>query len=260
MSAKSLIPRAWEVPESFQRRLGNKVGRQRLMAADGHLLLVLHAPPQPNEVEREGRFLWRRPDGTWTSSDLGSGVQAVNKHLDEYADLLQRHDEQEENATSVEDYFHVLEALSPLMRSARHQHLVFQEARKECPEDRDIINFRDRAYELERSAELLSHETKHSLDYAVAKRAEEQADSSRRMAVSAHRLNLLAAFFFPIATLSSIFATSLRHGWEDHVPPWPLLGMIAVGLLAGGILTGLVAAQRSARKASASPASKKPTP
>jgi hypothetical protein len=260
MSAKSLIPRAWEVPEIFRHRLGNKVGRQRLMAADGHLLLVLHVPPQPNEVERQGRFLWRRPDGTWTSNDLGSGIQAVNKHLDEYAELLQKHDEQEENATSVEDYFHVLEALSPLMRSARHQQLVFQEARKECPEDRDIINFRDRAYELERSAELLSHETKHSLDYAVAKRAEEQAESSRRMVVSAHRLNLLAAFFFPIATLSAIFGTTLQHGWEDYQPPWPLLVIVAVGLLAGCILTGLVTVQRSATKAFSSPASKKPSP
>jgi hypothetical protein len=260
MSAKSLIPRAWEVPEIFRQRLGNSVGRQRLMAADGHLLLVLHAPPRPNEVERQGRFLWRRPDGTWSSNDLGSGVQAIMRHLDEYADLLQKHDEQEENATNVEDYFQVLEALSPLMRSARHQHLVFQEARKECPEDREIINFRDRAYEIERSAELLSLETKHSLDYAVAKRAEEQAESSHRMAVSAHRLNLLAAFFFPIATLCAIFATTLRHGWEDHQPPGPLLILVAVGLLAGCVLTSLVTAQRSAKKVFSSPASKKPTP
>jgi hypothetical protein len=247
MTAKSLIPRAWEVPEIFRQRLGNKVGRQRLMAADGHLLLVLHAPPRPNEKERQGRFLWRRPDGTWTSNDLGGGAQAVNKHLDEYADLLQKHDEQEENATSVEDYFHVLEALSPLMRSARHQHLVFQEARKECPEDREIINFRDRAYEIERSAELLSSETTHSLDYAMAQRAEEQADSSRRMAVSAHRLNLLVAFFFPIATLSGIFGTTFRHGWEDHQPPWPLLAMVAVGLLAGCMLTSMITARRYAK-------------
>jgi hypothetical protein len=241
MDTKSLIPRNWEVPEVFRRRLGNKVGRQRLMSADGHLLLVLHAPPQPNELERQGRFIWRRPDGTWTSSDLGGGPQAVNKHLDQYADLVQKRDEQEENAASVEDYFQVLEALSPLMRAARHQHLVFQEARKECPEDREIINYRDRAYEIERSAELLYAETKHSMDFAVAKRAEEQAESSRRMAVAAHRLNLLAAFFFPIATLSSVFATTLRHGLETYLPPWPLVALVATGLLAGCILTSFVA-------------------
>jgi hypothetical protein len=248
VETKSLIPRSWEVPDLFRRRLGNRVGRQRLMSADGHLLLVLHAPPQPNEIERQGRFLWRRPDGTWTSSDLGSGVQAVNRHLELYADLIQKRDEQEEGAASAEDYFQILDALSPLMRSARHQHLVFQEARKECPEDREIINFRDRAYEIERNAELLYSETKHSLDYAVAKRAEEQAESSRHMAVAAHRLNLLAAFFFPIATLSSIFATSLRHGLEDYLPPLPLLAMVGIGLLAGCILTGFVARQQLARR------------
>jgi hypothetical protein len=241
MDTKSLIPRNWEVPELFRRRLGNKIGRQRLMSADGHLLLVLHAPPQPNELERQGRFIWRRPDGTWTSSDLGGGPQAVNKHLDQYADLVQKGDEQEENAASVEDYFQVLETLTPLMRSARHQHLVFQEARKECPEDREIINFRDRAYEIERNAELLYAETKHSMDFAVARRAEEQAESSRRMAVSAHRLNLLAAFFFPIATLSAIFGTSLRHGLETYQPPLPLIALVATGLLAGCILISFVA-------------------
>jgi hypothetical protein len=247
METKSLIPKGWEVPGVFRRRLGNKVGRQRLMVADGHLLFVLHVPPQPNEAERQGRFLWRRPDGTWTSNDLGSGIQAVNSHLDQYAEMLQKRDEQEERAASVEDYFRVLEALSPLVRSARNQHHVFQEARNACSEDRDLINFRDRAYEIERNAELLTAETKHSLDYAVAKRAEEQADSSRRMAVSAYRLNILAAFFFPIATLSGIFATSLRHGLEDYQPPLPLLGLVAVSLLAGCVLTAFVTKHRTSQ-------------
>ncbi len=245
MDTKSLIPRVWEVPEVFRRRLGNKVGRQRLMVADGHLLLVLHLPPGPDELERQGRFIWRRPDGTWTSSDLGSGPQVVNKHLDQYADLIQKCDEQESHADSVDDYFSVMEALAPVMRSARHQHQVLQEARQACPDDREIINFRDRAYEIERSAELLYAETKHSLDFAVARRAEEQAETSRRMAVSAHRLNLLAAFFFPLATLSAIFGTNLRHGFEGLPPPWPLIAMVGLGLLAGIILTGFVTASRN---------------
>ncbi|MCH5373674.1 MAG: CorA family divalent cation transporter [Planctomycetes bacterium] len=244
METKSLIPRVWEVPEIFRRRLGNKVGRQRLMEADGHLLLVLHLPPAPDEIERQGRLIWRRPDGTWTWNDLGSGPQVVNKHLDQYADLIQKCDDQEEHAGNVEDYFSVMERLAPLMRAARHQHQVLQEARKACPDDREIINFRDRAYEIERSAELLYSETKNSLDLAVARRAEEQAESSRRMAVSAHRLNLLAAFFFPLATISAVFGTNLRHGLETLPPPWPLLALVGVGLLCGIVLTGFVTASK----------------
>jgi hypothetical protein len=127
------------------------------------------------------------------------------------------------------------------MRAARHLHQVLQEARKACTDDRDIINFRDRAYEIERTAELLYSETKNSMDLAVARRAEEQTEASRRMAISAHRLNMLAAFFFPLVTLCAIFATTLRHGLEDVDPPLPFLVLVGLGLLAGIVLTVIVA-------------------
>ena len=61
---------------------------------------------------------------------------------------------------------------------------------------------------------LLYNEARNSLDFSIARRGEEQARSSHRMAVSAHRLNLLAAFFFPIATLTALFGVNLRHGLE----------------------------------------------
>jgi len=41
----SILPTSWDIPQSIRRRLGNRVGRQRSMSADGHLLLVMHAPP-----------------------------------------------------------------------------------------------------------------------------------------------------------------------------------------------------------------------
>ncbi|MEX0819428.1 MAG: hypothetical protein WD070_07535, partial [Pirellulaceae bacterium] len=81
---------------------------------------------------------------------------------------------------------------------------------------------------------------KNALDVLVAKRAEEQSVASHRMSVSAHRLNMLAAFFFPIATLASIFGANLRHGWEDTWPPIPMLAVLGLGLLLGGILTMFV--------------------
>lgn len=240
MQTKSLLPPVWDVPQVFRERLGSKVGRQRSMIADGHLLLVLHQPPEPDEVERRGRFIWRHPDGTWTSSDQGSGPLVVNRHLDQFADVLQKYDEMGENATVADDYFAVLEAVAPIHRTARHLHQVLQEARQALPEARDIINFRDRAYEIERTAELLYSETKNGLDFAVAKQAEEQAKASHRMAVSAHRLNVLAAFFFPLATLSAIFGVNMLHGFEKMPPPVPFLTMLGVGLLSGIALTAFV--------------------
>lgn len=233
MLPKSVLPVFWQVPPALAKRLGAKIGHQRALFADGHLLLALHQPPHPDETERRGRLIWRQPDGTWTSTDVGAGPAAVAKHLEEYAHALQQCDEAEERATGIGDYFAVLDRLAPLQRSTRHLHSVLQQAREACPDDHDLINFRDRAYELERTAELLQEETKTSLELALAKQAEEQARNSQRMAVSAHRLNLLAAFFFPLATLSAIFGINLVHGYEHFATPLPFLAVLAIGLVAG---------------------------
>ena len=99
-----------------------------------------------------------------------------------------------------------------------------------CPDDRDLISFRDRAYEIERTAELLQTETKNAFDLLMARRADEQAESSRRMAVSTHRLNLLAAFFFPVAALSGILGVNLAlptrpsDDSKPRCPFWHLSG------------------------------------
>ncbi len=244
MEAKSLLPRVWEVPKVFRDRLGSSVGRQRVMAADGHLLLVLHLPPGPDETARQGRFIWRKADGTWTSNDVGGGPQVLAKHLDDFDKAIHVCDVQEEQAKSTEEYFAVLERLVPIQRSARNLHAVLQEARDLCPNDRDIINARDRAYDIARTADLLHTETKNSLDLLTAKRVEEQARASRRMAVSAHRLNLLAAFFFPLAALGGIFGVNLVHGFETFQPPIPFLAFVAAGVMSGLILASFVAASR----------------
>lgn len=240
MAEKSVLPPLWEVPQEFRDRLGDQAGRQRAMFCDGHLLLVLHRPPKEDEVRRKGRFFWRSPEGTWTASELGGGVKALNMHLDEYAELVEQLDEREEQAASSKAHFQVLTALAPVHRTARHMHQTLQDARKMCPADRRLIVSRDRAYEIERAADLLYSETKNSLDFAVAQRAEEQAAHSHRMSISAHRLNLLAAFFFPIATLSALFGVNLAHGWEQQSAPWPFLGVLCLGLMLGIVLKTFV--------------------
>ncbi len=240
MADHSTLPPSWQVPQEFRDRLGKRAGRQRPMLSEGHLLLVLHRPPLPGDVRRWGRYFWRKPDGSWDSSDLGSGPRALGRHLDEYAELLEKYDKQAEDAAGAEDYFAVLEGLAPVHRTARHLYQTLQEARKIVPQDRDVINFRDRAYEVERTAELLYEETRNALDFTMARRAEEQASSGRRMALSAHRLNVLAAFFFPIATLSAIFGVNLEHGFESVSAPLPFLGILGFGLVLGLILKSFV--------------------
>ena len=127
-----------------------------------------------------------------------------------------------------------------MRRSAGNLHQVLQDARKACPDIREIIDLRDRAYGLERTAELLFNGAKNDLDFAVAKRSEEQAIASHEMAVSADRLNKLAAFFFPIATLTALFGVNLQHGFEDVKAPVGFIVLIVVGIVLGFILKSFV--------------------
>ena len=235
-----LLPPVWHVPDEFKRRLGSSVGRQRLMEADGQLLLILHALPEPDETQRRGRIFWLDAEKTWHSSDSGAGVLAINKHLNEYSDALDRYEELENRAQVAEDYLTLLEGLAPLVRSARNMLQVFEDARKAVPADRELLDCRDRAYEISRRAELLGVDAKNAMDVAVVRRAEQQAEASDRMAVSAHRLNVLVALFFPIATLAAVFSTSLTEGWglaESHVP---FAAFIIGGLVMGILLASYV--------------------
>jgi hypothetical protein len=77
-----------------------------------------------------------------------------------------------------------------------------------------ILDLRDRAYALSRETKLLSTEARYGLDFVIARGIQDQAQSSLRMAESAYRLNLLVAYFFPVATLGAIFGVNLRHGLE----------------------------------------------
>ena len=91
-------------------------------------------------------------------------------------------------------------------------------------------------------AELLYSDSKNSLDFVIARRSEQQAEASHQMAVSSHRLNVLAAFFFPIATLSAIFGVNMRFGLEqDRMNSIvPFVSMLLLGLVTGFVLKSLI--------------------
>lgn len=237
MSDSALIPADWRLPPEIVGRLGDRAGRQRAMLAAGHLLLVLHHPPGPDERERRARLFWRDPDGGWRSSHHGDVEPALDRHLDEYSTVVDKFDRAEDYADSIAELRSILEGLAPLTRATRHQHQALQDARNWAPHDRHLINLRDRAYELERSAELLYQDVQNTLEFVTAKQAEEQARSAHAMAVAAHRLNLLAAFFFPVATLATILGMDFPPAVEAALPsPWPHVAAVMVGLSLGALL------------------------
>lgn len=253
MPPRSPLPEAWIVPPVFRHRVRESVGRQRAMFADGHLLLVLHEPPKADETHRRARFFWRSPDGTWQSSNLGSGIAALQKHLGEYAAALERLDEAEERAEAADAYFRLLREIAPLRRAARNLHDTLQEARQAVREDRDLIVCRDQAYHVQRSAELLQGDAKSGLDCAVARRAEEQAKSSFQMALAAYRLNVLAAVFFPIVTISSVLGMNLSRGLgEEMLSQWFFWLVLVAGVGFGLVLKAAIM-DKPARPDSADP-------
>ncbi len=236
MRPTPLLPANWDVPETFRNRLGTTIGKQRLMEAEGHLLLVVHQPPLPDEKTRRGRLLWRTPAGQWQGSDTGTGPAAVLKHLDEYQAKLEELERAEEAAIVADDYLPLLESLVPLIRAARNLEQVMQDARKTIADDRNLIDFRDRAYELARNFDLLYADAKNGMEIATMKKTEEQTRASQQAALAASRFNLLVAFFFPISVLTGLFGANLRSGFEDVPPPWPLMLLILTGLLCGSLL------------------------
>jgi hypothetical protein len=243
MEQASLLPADWSIPVKLRDRLGSTAGRQRLLLEDGHLLLVLHAAPAADEIDRRGRFFWRNPDGSWRAAPETDRVTTLLEHLVEYEREIEQLERSEDDATQARDYFELLDRLAPLARATRNLYGVLQQSRETVADDRELIVVRDQASDLTRRAELLNEDARNGLEFAIAWQAEQQAEISHQMSVAAHRLNLLVAFFFPIATLMAIFGTTLKTGlesWDQAKGPLPLFALIAIGMLCGVVLTGFV--------------------
>jgi hypothetical protein len=206
------------------------------MFADGHLLLVLHEPPSLDHSHRAGRYFWRSPDGTWQSNTLGKGPRSLRRHVEEFAVRLETLEKLEDDADRSEEYNTLLTQISPLLRAACHLHATLQEARDLVRDDRNLIICRDESYVVERGAELLQNDVQIGLQCAVARQAEKQAESSHRMAVAGHRLNLLAAFFLPLATIASVFGMNLACGLENRNEPWMFWVAVGLGVVFGFLL------------------------
>jgi hypothetical protein len=136
--------------------------------------------------------------------------------------------------------------MAPLHRAAGNLYHTLQDAREMVREDQDLIVCRDEAYHVYRSVELLQTDAKIGLDCAIARRAEEEAESSGQMALAGHRLNVLAAIFFPVVTIASIFGMNLDHGLGETDSPW-LFWLLVLGSVACGFFLRAAIMERPAR-------------
>jgi hypothetical protein len=212
----SLIPETWGVPERFRQRLGSSAGRQRTMIEQGHLLIILHALPEPGATERNARLFWRAPSGEWRATGAkGNGLKALQAHVEQYRQRVEELDDSIDGVKVADQLYQVLRQASPLARAARGMHRALQEAR-EAVDSRDILLLRDVAGDVERGGELVMNDAKNALDYLEAKAAEEQTALARRATSAQHRLNLIAALFLPVTAVGAVLGMNLTNGFEGR--------------------------------------------
>lgn len=249
----SPIPNDWEVPQAFRDRLSEKAGRQRAMTTDGHLLLILHDTPDPEEpARRSARLFWRKPDGAWKGDARGvTTIEALQAHLQRYQQRAEDLEDAVEAAVTAADYFRVVYETAPMLHSARNMTRALQAAREAAPRDKGLISARDSAQELERAFELIHGYAKDGLEFTVARNAEESAKNSEHVIRSGHQLNLLAAVFLPITALGSLLGMNLVHGFETWHAPYTFWVVSALSFAVGFWLKASLPrppAQRSSTK------------
>lgn len=235
-----IIPPTWTVPDTIRLRLGqNTYGRQRAMYEDGHLLLVLHKPPGPDDRAREGMLFWRAPSGDWQFNRGGPGTGGLKRHVQAFAELEAKLTTDYEHAADLEDLFDLMETLVPLTRAARNMHAALQTAREAIKSDTLLIELRDQAYEVERNLDLLHEDVRNAIQHRTARKAEEQARLSEQALHASHRLNVLAALFFPLTAITSLFGMNFAHGLNQNKPAifWAVFG---VGVTLGFIMKSWV--------------------
>lgn len=233
-----VIPSNWEeVPLTIKSRFGSQAGKQRAMFHEGHLVLVTHVMPDADDVERKAALFWRNPSGAWKAAGaVKGGLVALRQVVDEYRQKMVQLEHSVEGAKRASDYFKVLHEVAPVLRAARHLAKTLQDAREAVPVDADIISIRDMAYEAERTGELVQSDAKAGLDFTIAKRAEEQAESADHIAASSHRLNLIAALFLPVSAVGSVFGVNLLSGLETKGQPWLFWGFVVLSFVFGFVV------------------------
>ncbi len=232
------LPEKWLIPESLRKRFGTKgIGKQRAMAADGHLLLILHK--LNDNLENEAVIFWRNPQGEWQDSLRGKSIYNLRSLITRFMEKEEELSRSYDKAATPEDYFDLLEILVPMVRTAKNMANTMQQAR-ELQGGPEIIDLRDMTQELAQDLEILYLDTKNAMDFTVAKRAEEQARYALRTARSTDKLNILVALFLPITAMSGIFGMNMKNGLEEMPVVFFWLMMFASFFLGLGIKSWLL--------------------
>lgn len=224
----------WSLPPEIESRLSDdSYGPQRIIQEADHMLIVLHRPPSgDDDLNRERILFLQTPDGQLRCNGKADGEARLKLHLRDYRKLWEELDKKYSLGLDATELFKLIEAVTPLKRTSANMAITLQKAREASKDNRFLISMRDASQDIARAFEILLSDLQSAVDFRAAKNAEEQSARTEEMAAAQHRLNLLAAFTFPVMAVATLLGMNLKHGFEKQHPA------IFWGVLGAGILIG----------------------
>lgn len=113
-------PKIWDLPFDIRRQLSGRGGRQRALAADNHLLIVLYQVSKPKSSRGETVYFWRNREHEWHYSERGGGFSALEKVVESYGNRIAELEESLSTADDSRARFQLLDDVTPVLRSVRN--------------------------------------------------------------------------------------------------------------------------------------------
>lgn len=240
-------PKIWDLPFDIRRQLSGRGGRQRAIAADNHLMIVLYQVPETKSDRGETVYFWRNHEHVWHYSERGGGFSSLEKVIEDYANRIAELEESLSEAKDSRARFQLLDEVTPVLRSVRnladalHKALelsdqqalaatVNKARRDDEPQPSQLQNVCDHANEISRAAEILKSDIESAIQFAQARQQELQSHYVCQQSKAAHRLNILAATFLPVATISSVFGMNLASGLENMTALFWIVFLASIGI------------------------------
>ena len=150
--------------------------------------------------------------------------------LERYARVFDGHYEVVNDARDAAEIFAALRHAGPLARSIRDLARALEQALAVEPDDRSIRGLRDRAREIERTAEFLHSDARVTFEFMRTEQGESLARSGERLVKTADRLGLLATV---IAVAAVVGVGTMLPDFPRFVL-WTVLGVWLLAVVGKG--------------------------
>jgi len=237
------LPSFFEPEDEVLDQLSNRPGTQRCVVGRDELLLIVHDVPKPGSPDREPLIFWRRQDEIWIDYGGAKGLRKLSDLLDRYTKMLADQQDVIDEADTAAEIFALARASSPLARASRNLGIAIDQTLANDEDNRELRSIRDRAKEIERTADQLNQDARLTLEFWKAERGEEQQEAAEKLNKIAFRLNLLAGFFLPLVAFGGLFGMNVNL--PDFVDGWFWVIFFG-GLTIGGVLVYLVSRKTGA--------------